>query len=169
MCIRDSCYRGLKPKGVADRQHNLSNPKLLRIAEGSGGETGLVHTNHSQVAGGIVADGGCRHAAAVGHSDLDPARVMHDMAVGENQAIGSEYKTRTSTTPFARLTRAGSACGLMHLDIHYRGADALYGACDRAGIGIKQSMVAACIHCGRRNLRSFISPSVSFRMIQRCR
>ena len=34
--------------------------------------------------------------------------IMHDVAVGENQAIGSEDETRASAAPFARLARASA-------------------------------------------------------------
>ena len=102
----------------------MSHAKLLGIAEGSGGKAGLVYTgvvypNHSKVAGGIVADGGCRHAAAVGQRDFDAASVMDDVAVGENQAIGSEYEPRASTAAFARLAGASAAGGLMHFDVDH--------------------------------------------------
>jgi hypothetical protein len=86
----------------------LPNTKLLRVSESSGGKAGLVDAhfvdaNHGQVARRVVSDGAGWHAPTVGQSYLDAARIMHDVAVGENQAIGSEYEPRTSAVPFARL------------------------------------------------------------------
>jgi hypothetical protein len=120
----------------------LTHAKLLRISESSRGKAGLVDAhfvdaNHRQVARRIVSDGAGWHAPAVGQSYFDAARVVHNVAVGENQAIGSEYESRASATAFARLAGAAAARSLMHFDVHHRRTDTLYCARDRAGISIE--------------------------------
>jgi hypothetical protein len=79
----------------------------------------FIDADHGKVAGRIVADGGCRHAAAVGQRDFDAAGVMDDVAVGENQAVGSEYEPGASTAAFAWLVGASAAGGLMNFDVDH--------------------------------------------------
>ncbi len=98
----------LKSIRVADRDHKLPYAKLLRIAERSGSDhwlidSRLIYANHRQIARRIVSDSRRWHAASVGQRHLDASSIMHDVAVGENQPVGSEYKTRPSAAPFARL------------------------------------------------------------------
>ena len=59
-------HRGLESVRVADCNYQLTYTKLLRVAESCGGKAGFVDTDHSEVAGRIVADCSRRHAAAIG-------------------------------------------------------------------------------------------------------
>ena len=59
-------HSGLESIRVADCNYQLTYTKLLRVAESCGGEAGFVDTDHSEVAGRIVADCSRRHAAAIG-------------------------------------------------------------------------------------------------------
>ena len=76
-------------------------------------------------------------------------RVMHDVAVGENQAVGSKHKSRASAAPFARLARARAAGSLMHFDVHDGRADAVQRARDCAGVSIEQRIVGTPVTGGR--------------------
>ena len=136
-------------------------------------ESGLVHSrfvnaNHSQIARRIVSDRARRHATPICQCDLDALRVMHDMAVSKNQAIGSEYKPRASAAPFARLAGARAPGSLMHFNVHHRGADDLDRAGNCAGIGVEQGIVVGSGPRGRcRSRRRLLAPSIRFRMIHR--
>jgi hypothetical protein len=136
----------LKSVGSADGDYELSYAKLLGIAESGGGEARLVDprvidANHSQVACGIVADGGCGHAAAVSQGDFNSAGVVYDVAVGEDQPVGSEDEPGASAAAFARFAGAGASGRLMNFDVDYRWADAIDCAHDGAGVGVKQGII----------------------------
>ena len=171
-CADHACrYRGLKSVGIADGDYELSDAKLLGIAKGSGGEAGFVNTRivegTREIASRIVSNGSCRHAAPIGQRDLDAARVMDDVAVGKNQAIGSENKSRAAAPPFARLAGASAAGGLMHFNVHNRRTDEFHRAGYRAGIGVEQGVVRSR-GTGRRDRASgFLSPAVHFGLIHR--
>ena len=73
----------------------LSHAQPLRIAQRRSGEAwfihaGLLYANDSQVTCRIVSDRGCRRAPAIGQRDFNTSRVMHHMAVRQNQAIRGE-------------------------------------------------------------------------------
>jgi hypothetical protein len=134
--------RGLESIRAAESDHQLSDTKLLRVAECGGSETRFIDSNDSQVARRIITNCGRGHAATVGQSDFDSPRIVHHVAVSQDQAIGSEDEARASAAPFARLARAGMARGLMHFDIHDRRADALNCAGNSARIGVEEQIIA---------------------------
>ena len=100
---------------------------------------GLVYAHNCKIARGIVSDSRGRHAASVRQCDVDAARVMHHVAVRENQAVGSEDEAGAASATLARIARTGAACGLMNFDIDERRADAL----DRASHRVESKHRAA--------------------------
>jgi hypothetical protein len=136
----------LKSVGSADCDYELPYTKLLGVAESGGGKAGFVYTrvvdaNHSQVARGIVADGGCGHAAAVSQGDFNSAGAVYDVAVGEDQPVGSEDEPGASAAAFARFAGAGASGGLRDFDVDYGWADAIDCARDGARVGVKQGII----------------------------
>ena len=62
---------------------------------------------------------------------------MDHVAVGENQAVGSEHKTGAAALPLARF--AGTAPRrLRNIDLDYRRAELFRSAHDRLRVGIEQ-------------------------------
>src|ERR1700686_288270 len=102
-------HRGLKPVRIADRNRHLSRPQLLRVSEGNGLQTGSINSNHGKIGRRIITDGVSRSAAAVRECYLDSRRVVHDVAVGENQSVGREYEAGAASTALAWLAEATSA------------------------------------------------------------
>jgi hypothetical protein len=66
---------------------------------------------------------------------------MHYVAVGEDQPVRSEHKSRAAALTFARLSRPRAPGGLMHFNIHHRRTHALNRAGHRGGIGVEQGIV----------------------------
>src|SRR5579862_200928 len=92
-CAHHSSSDGrLKPVRITNCDYQLPHPKLLRITEGSR-KVWLVDPNYGEIAGGVVADGGRGHLAAVCESHMDAIRIVNDMAVRENQAVWGENET----------------------------------------------------------------------------
>ncbi len=161
-------HRGLKSVRAAERDHELSYAKLLRVAERRGSEAGLVYAHNCKIARGIVSDSRGRHAASVRQCDVDAARVMHHVAVRENQAVGSEDEAGAASATLALIARTGAACGLMNFDVDERRADALDRASHRARVSIEQQIVAGGPH-GRRAPPRLSVPSIRLRLIHGCR
>ena len=69
-------YRALKAERVADRDHQLTDPQLPRIAEPGKGRGVAVEPQHREVGVGIVADQVRGEAAPVGKGRLDLARAL---------------------------------------------------------------------------------------------
>jgi len=63
-----------------------------------------------------------RSAAAVGERNVDSRRVVNDMAIGENQSVGSEDETRAASKALAWLagaTSAGLRCSnVVHFNVY---------------------------------------------------
>jgi hypothetical protein len=70
---------------------------------------------------------------------------MHDMAIGKDQAVGSEDETGASATAFAGLAGARAGCGVMHLNVHERRADAVDCAGNGARVGIEKFIIRGYI------------------------
>ena len=75
---------------------------------------GYVHAHHRQIGCGIVADGAGGEAAAVGEGNLNACGLVHHVAVGENQAVGSEHETGAAALPLARLAGTVSSPPARH-------------------------------------------------------
>src|SRR4029077_10284943 len=97
-----------------------------------------IHAHDRQVGRWIVADGVSRKAPPVGKRDLNSRGLVDHVAIGENQAVGSEHETGTATLVLAGLTRSAFA-RLRNINLDYGWAELLGGAHDRLRVGIEQS------------------------------
>ena len=79
---------------------------------------------------------GKRRPSAKG--DLYARGVVDHVAVGKNQTVGGEDKTRSAPLPLAGLARTPfPACDNINLD--HRGAELFGSAYDRLRVGIEQN------------------------------
>jgi len=150
-------YGRLKSVGCANRNHDLPDAQALRITQRGRRQSRLVklrtlQADHREVARRVVSDQRCRHAPAIVHGHGDAHRLVHDMTVGEDQAIRSEHESRATAAAFfiLRLARACAAGALMYFDIHHRRAHALDRAGYRRRVGIEQGSVTGVVW---RNVR----------------
>ena len=137
-------HGGLKPVRIADRNRHLARPQLLRISQWNGLQSGNIDSNDGKIGGRIIADGVSRSAPSVRQRHFDPRRVVHDVAIGENQSIGREDEAGAASTALAGLTRTSSACRLelLYFNVHYRRTDSLNRSRDRPRVGVEQASVA---------------------------
>jgi hypothetical protein len=101
-----------------------------------GREVARVYTHYRKIAAGIVTDGLRRNPAPIVEQDRYLAGAVDYVAVGQNEAVGGEDKTRPG--PAAAL--GGRATGA-NLYVGDRGADLLDGTGDRFRISIEQTRV----------------------------
>src|SRR5688572_26723541 len=73
--------------------------------------------------------------AAVRERRLERARPVDDVTVREQETVGREEETRSTSTPFT------AASTLADLDVHYRRADPLRGGRDCARVGVEKVVV----------------------------
>jgi hypothetical protein len=66
---------------------------------------------------------------------------MDDVAVGEDEAVGGEDKSRAATLALARFSGARPSCCLRNRDMYDRRADALDGSGDSGGVRVEQSPI----------------------------
>ena len=132
---------GLKTIGRANGDGDLADAQFLRVAQFGRDQARLIDANNREITGGILADQGRGHMTPVGQSRRYAGGFMHDVAVGEDEAVGREDKSRAATLAFARFSRARASCRLRNGDMHDRRADALDGAGDRGGVRVQQSPV----------------------------
>jgi hypothetical protein len=97
----------------------LTGPQLLRISQRNSLQTGGVNANHRKIGRRIVADGVGGSAPPVGQRHFDPGGVMHDVAIGENQAIGRKYEAGATSASLPRLAGAISPGRLRRSDMMY--------------------------------------------------
>ena len=95
-------HGGLKPVRIADRNRHLPRPQVLRISQGNGLQSGSIDANDGKIGRRIIADGVSGSAPSVRQRHLDPGRVVHDVAIGENQSIGREDEAGAAATALAR-------------------------------------------------------------------
>lgn len=140
--------RGLKLVGIADGDGHLAGPQLLRISQLNRLQVGGIDPDDGEIGGGIVAHCVGGHAAAVGERDLDAGGVVDDVAVGEDEAVGSKDETGAASTAFARFAGAGSAGDLVHFHVDDRRADFFNRVGDGARVGVKKQGVGGRAGCG---------------------
>ena len=78
----------MKPVRVADGDRNLPDPDGTRVAERRERQRRSVDADNGEIGVRILADEIRLRRAAVGHDDRQRGGRLHDMAVGEDQAVG---------------------------------------------------------------------------------
>ena len=104
---------GLEAERVADRHHQPPAPQLLRVAEPRGGQRHrIVGAQQGEVGVGIVAQQPRGQVAAIGRHDIVRRRLLGDVAVGEDQAVGRDDHARPDAAaafqPGCTRTTAGA-------------------------------------------------------------
>jgi hypothetical protein len=84
----------LESVGVADCDHELTRAKAARVAELHGAEIRGRDSDHRDVGVRILTDQIGGALAAIRQGDRDVVGVLDDVAVGEDQAVGSEHESR---------------------------------------------------------------------------
>ena len=103
--------RALEAVRVADRQGELADAHLLRVAQRGRDEVPGVDADHGQVGLGVVADQVGLVLAAVGQRDLEPLGPVDDVAVGQDVSARGEDESRAAppVRPVAGRDRANRA------------------------------------------------------------
>ena len=106
----------------------LPGAERLRIAELDGRQIRRRDPDDCDVAVPILADEVRRALAAVGQRDVDGRRAVHDVAVGEDEAVGREHEPRAAA---GLRPRALLAAGGADVDADDGWRDAVDGMNDR--------------------------------------
>jgi hypothetical protein len=125
---------------IANRDHQLPRPQGLRLAERDGGQVGRGDLENGHVRVWILPDQVGPVLAAVWQQHVNLGRVLDHVAVGQDQAVGSEDESGTR----AGLRRgAPPMIGAAFTDVHrhHRWRDQLDSVDDGAGIGIQQQII----------------------------
>ncbi|MGD1215946.1 MAG: hypothetical protein ABR861_13270 [Terriglobales bacterium] len=99
------------------------------------------NSNDGKIGRRIIANRPSRSAPSVRQRHFDPCRVVHDVAIGEDQSIGREDEAGAASTALAGLTRTSSAASLMYFNVHYRRTDSLNRGGDRQRGRVEQASV----------------------------
>src|SRR5260370_37617719 len=86
-------YAGLESKWVANGDHNLTDPQIFRISQTHVDKLRPVDADNREVSIRIVPNGSSRILAAVLQVHRDLSRVVHDVAVRQNETIRSDDET----------------------------------------------------------------------------
>ena len=79
---------------VADRQHHVSDARLLHVAEHDHRQAPGLDPDHGEVGFGIGADDIGRRLAAIGQADLDLVGALDHVVVGQDVAVGADDHAR---------------------------------------------------------------------------
>src|SRR5947207_2057720 len=99
-----------------------------------------VETNHSQISRRIIANGLSREASAIRERHAYATSLVHYVAVGENQPIRGEHKSRAAALTLSWLPRT-TAVSLSNVDFDHRWTDLLRGPHHGLGVSIQQSRI----------------------------
>ena len=120
----------MKAERIADGDDQLPDADGAGVAELGMGEIVGMEAKDGQIAVGIVAHQVGRERPSVGESRLDRGRAMHDMAVGEHEAVGREDHARAGAERyFAHWRRIGLAA-LPRLQVDDRRRNAIDRRCN---------------------------------------
>ncbi len=92
----------LQPVRVSERDRERTDAHVARVAERRRNEVARGDADDGEVGVGIVADDGTRKRAAVEQRDVERARVVDDVAVRDEEAVGREHEPRAAAAPAAR-------------------------------------------------------------------
>src|SRR5205823_14750877 len=113
---------------IPDSNNQLADFNRLRITERCGDEISSRNPNDGEIRVGIIADFVRLEALPVGQSDFDVLCSVNNMAVGENETVWSENKSRTGPTPPFLMT---------HFNVDDRGTNLLCNSNNSFRISIK--------------------------------
>src|SRR5213592_4324614 len=82
----------------SERPSALTTPVVTVVWKPSGLQIAGLDPNHREIGVGVVAHQIGAIALAVRVGDLDPPRSAHDVAVGEDQAVGGEDEPRPGSS-----------------------------------------------------------------------
>ena len=104
----DACRdRRLETERVADRDHQLPDPKRPRSGQLRIGQRARLSTQHREVRRRIPSDDHGGDVASIDERDARLLDVLHDVLIGEHIAVGSDDNARSRAAPRARgLIRA---------------------------------------------------------------
>src|ERR1051326_2363660 len=134
----------LEPVRITDRQHELANTNLLRLAEMSGHKVRCIDPDYGEIGIRVVADQLRLVLVAVRDRDFNLRCAMDDVTVRQNETVRRKDKTRSTAARFlwhARIISASIVCCLLYFDIDDRRAHALGRRDYGSRIGIQQLSV----------------------------
>ena len=130
--------RVLEAVGVADGDRQLAGAEGLRVAELDRRQVRRRNPDDRDVGVPILTDEVRRAFAAVGQRDLDRRRAVHDVAVGEDEAVGREHEPRSAA---GLRPRALLGAGGTDVDADDGRRDAVDGVDDRPRVGVEQFVI----------------------------
>src|ERR671935_1230379 len=107
---------------------------------------------------GVVSHQIGTKAATIRQRHLDRTGLMHDVAVGQNEAIWRENKPRAAAVCLLRATCIGGLRSLQplpNIDIDHRRADFLGRADDSLRVGVKELNIRLASRLRALRLRGF--------------
>ena len=131
----------LEAERIADGNRDLADPHAIGRAQPGPGEARGMQPQQREVGVRIVADRISLQRAAVGQDRLDLLGAMHDMAVGQHEAVRRE-------------DHAGAAALAAGLEVHDRRRHLVDGTGHRRRIGVEQVGVVGCAR--RRRLEAAV-------------
>jgi len=123
-----SRHGGLETERAADGHHQLPDAQTGGVAEFGAGEIVAVGLDHGQVSRRVGADDSPAEFVAGGQAHLNAVLSLHDMVIGEQEAIGSEDHARAGTL-------LSAAAGTKVDDGR---TEAFSDAYNHAGVGVKR-------------------------------
>ena len=112
-----------KAERTADGHHELADAQLGGIAQLRKRQRRAFRLHDGQVGPGIVADHAAGQFLAVDQVDAHPLVVLHDVMIGEQEAVRRKQNARTGTLLPARPTAEiddGGSQFFRHIDDHFR-------------------------------------------------
>ena len=126
-------HRRVEAERIADRDRDLAAPQLAAVAEPRGGQgDGFVDAQQREVGVGIVAEHARLIFAPLERRQRDGPRALHDMAVGQREAVGRDDHAGAG---------AAALAGAADVDPHDARADAVDDVGDDARIGVERRIV----------------------------
>src|SRR4029450_5392590 len=111
----DAC---LKAERISDRDHQLADPQVLGVGQTHIGKLRRINPNNRKIGIWIIA---CQLRwifASIGQIYSDRIRRLNDVAIGQNESIRSDNKTRAVTAELARPALDVDA--LFDVDVYHR-------------------------------------------------
>src|SRR5262249_35829340 len=121
-CTDNACRYGiLKAVRIANGNNQLTDPDALRIAKADRREIRRIDANDCEVGVGVIANRFRRKTTAIRKSHVNLCGVMNDVAVGQNEAVGREDKSRTAAAALllkTALIRPVASTLLLNFDVN---------------------------------------------------
>ena len=123
----------------------LAGPKRLRVAELDGRQIRRRDADDGDVGVAVLADEVGRALAAVGQRHVDSRGAVHDVAVGQDEAVGREHEPRAAA---GLRTRSFRRPGRADVDADDGRGHALDGVDHRPGVGVEEFVVGGLKSAG---------------------